>query len=230
MKIRGVIFDVDGVLLDSMPTWHDAGARFLKRLGIEAEEGLGDRLFQETSVSGAEYMIRQYDLDLTVSEVADGINSEMEAFYAHEADFKPGARELIATLEEEQIPMTVATSTDRIYIETVLKRLGVFDLFKGVFCCTDYQTTKSERKIFDLASGLMGTEPEETWLFEDGLYSIRTAKNAGYRTVGVYDRISERDQADIRTLADYYVRDLRDIRVGSGEITALTEGAARRDG
>ena len=38
-KVEGIIFDVDGTLLDTMPVWHDAGARFLATLGIEAEEG-----------------------------------------------------------------------------------------------------------------------------------------------------------------------------------------------
>ena len=51
--IEGAIFDVDGTLLDTMPVWHDAGARYLATMDIEAEEGLGDRLFADKFESGA---------------------------------------------------------------------------------------------------------------------------------------------------------------------------------
>ena len=70
MIIEGAIFDVDGTLLDTMPVWHDAGARFLATLGMEAEEGLGDKLFAETVQTGAEYLIKNYGLKMSRDEVS----------------------------------------------------------------------------------------------------------------------------------------------------------------
>jgi len=52
-KIAGVIFDVDGTLLDTMPVWRNSGARFLESMGIQPEEGLGEKLFSETVETGA---------------------------------------------------------------------------------------------------------------------------------------------------------------------------------
>ena len=57
----------------------------------------------------------------------------------------------------------------------------------------------------------MGTPIEDTWLFEDGLYSIKTAKAEGFKIVGVYDKVSEADQEEIKRYADVYVRDLTEF-------------------
>ena len=60
--IKGAIFDVDGTLLDSMPTWHDLGSRYLRRLGLDAEPGLNEKLFTLSFEEGAAYMRERYHL------------------------------------------------------------------------------------------------------------------------------------------------------------------------
>lgn len=60
--IKGAIFDVDGTLLDTMPIWTNSGANYLASLGIEAEEGLGNKLFAMTVDMGAVYLKETYGL------------------------------------------------------------------------------------------------------------------------------------------------------------------------
>jgi len=57
----------------------------------------------------------------------------------------------------------------------------------------------------------MGTTPEDTWVFEDALYAIRTAKNAGFRTVGVYDPFNIEDMEEIKSICDIYLNKLDDF-------------------
>lgn len=57
----------------------------------------------------------------------------------------------------------------------------------------------------------MQTQPEYTWVFEDGLYAIRTAEAAGFRTVGIYDPVSEKDREEIIRTADFYYESLADF-------------------
>ena len=78
--IRGVIFDVDGVLLNSMPVWENLGELYLNRLGIEAEKGLGDTLFTMSLEEGAGYLISHYNLDKTPEEIVKGLNREAAGF------------------------------------------------------------------------------------------------------------------------------------------------------
>lgn len=211
MSIKGVIFDVDGVLLDTMPVWTDSGARYLASLGIEAESHLGDKLFCMTVEMGAEYLKEHYSLPYTIAEIKAGINGCVEQYYFTEAGFKPGARELLEKLKAAGVPVTIATSTDKYCILAAFDRLGYTDYFDAILTCGEVGASKSEPKIFYEAARIMGTEPSETWLFEDGLYSIKTAKAAGFKTVGIYDSVSEKDQAEIRALADIYLESLNDF-------------------
>lgn len=211
MNLKGVMFDVDGTLLDTMTAWHDDGARYLARFGIEAEPGLGDILFAETALSGAQYLIDHYGLSLSREEVAAGVTQEMEDFYRTEAMPKPGAVALLEALADRNIPMTVVTSTDGRCIDDAFRRLGLHRFFQGIYSAGDMKTTKSEPVIYRAAADRMGTAAAETYLFDDGLYALRAAKSFGYGTVGVYDSVSEADQPAIRRTADYYVNGLCEV-------------------
>ncbi|MDD4377171.1 MAG: HAD family phosphatase [Eubacteriales bacterium] len=206
--IKAAIFDVDGTLLDSMPMWHDAGARYLKTLGIEAEPNMGDKLFVMSMDMSASYLKDNYNLTQTIDEIKTGINKTMEKFYFYEAQPKPGVVDFLDKLEHEKTKMTIATSTDRYVIEAALKRTGLDRYFDGIFTCSEVGKSKSHPDIFYQAAGLMESEPEDTWVFEDGLYAIKTAKIFGFKVVGVYDIISCKDQEEIEKISDIYVKNL----------------------
>ncbi len=208
-----MIFDVDGTLLDSMPVWHNCGVRYLASLGIEAEPGLGDFLFTQTNETGAVYMVDRYGLDKTPEEVADAMSRDMENYYFSSPELKEGARELLDRFMEAGVPMTVATSTDRYLLEGAFRKLGIEHCFMRIFSCGDYGTTKGEPLIFNKAAELLGTDPDSTWVFEDGLYAIRTAAEAGFRTVAVYDELSSGDWDEMTVLADEHVNKLTEFKV-----------------
>ena len=114
-------------------------------------------------------------------------------------------------LKTERIPMTIASSTTEEYIRTAFDRLGYTGYFAEILSCVQWKTSKAEPKIFFEAMKIMGTKPSETWLFEDGLYSVKTAKTAGLKTVGVYDPVSEKEQAELSQKVDIYVRTLEEL-------------------
>lgn len=207
-EVKGVIFDMDGVLLDTMHVWTDAGARYLASLGKEAEPRLGDKLFSMTVDTGAVYLKERYDLPQSISEIIAGINGVVEDYYHFYAPFKPGARALLERLLQAEIPVTIASSTAERYITAAMDRLCAARYFKKILSCVELGTSKSEPKIFFEAMKIMGSEPENTYLFEDGLYSIETAKKAGLNTVGVYDAVSAHEQEKIKETADVYVKSL----------------------
>ena len=218
--IRGAIFDVDGTLLDSMNIWDQAGARYLESLGKEPEQGLNKILFSLSLADGAAYLKKAYDLVQTEEEIHQGVLDVVDAFYRDEAQAKAGVRELLAALSAKGVAMTVATSSDKRQIRTALERLDLAKYFQELFTCGEVGGSKNEPEIFHRAAALMGTTPEDTCVVEDGLYAVRTANNAGYYTIGVYDASSHDDWQDLQKEADLALESLEDVQ---GIIDELTE-------
>ena len=97
--IRGAIFDLDGVLLDSMGIWNDLGARYLRSRNILPEPGLNRLLFSMSMEQGAAYLKEHYPLPQSAAEIRDGIARMLADFYFFEVPAKPGAAELLDFLD-----------------------------------------------------------------------------------------------------------------------------------
>jgi beta-phosphoglucomutase-like phosphatase (HAD superfamily) len=105
--------------------------------------------------------------------------------------------------------MCVATVTDRYLVEETLERLGIRHYFSEIFTCAEVGFGKDKPIIYRKALKHFGTTKEETCIFEDALFALKTAKADGFTTVGVYDRHENR-QNELQSLADYYIRDFAD--------------------
>ena len=197
--IKGVIFDIDGVLLDSMIIWTDLGERYLKSIGKEPEEGLTEKLFSMSMEQGAEYL---KDND---------INNISKNFYYNEVEAKPGVKELLEDFSSRGIKMVAATSSPRGHVERALTRVGLLEFIDRIFTNGEVGVSKHEPDIYNLAAEHMGTAPSETLVFEDSLYALKTAKSAGYVTVGIYDARGEKDQAGLKENAELYLKGYDDL-------------------
>lgn len=209
--IRGVIFDVDGVLLNSMPVWENLGELYLSHMGIQAERGLGETLFTMSLEEGADYLISRYRLNLTREQVVNGLAGEVRSFYAQRVPLKEGVRQFLEEFRERKIPMVIATSGDRENAESALKRLQVFSYFQGLLTCSEIGSGKNQPDIYLAAALHMDTDPEETLVFEDAYHAICTAKRAGFYTAAVYDRSNDRHLAQIWKTADIYLPEFKDF-------------------
>ena len=209
--IKGVIFDVDGTLFDSMGAWHDSGYNVLKSLGIDADKRIGDIFFSMTMDEVVDYIKENFSVNESRDFLKNGIHNQVEYAYRNDIELKPGVMRILDWVKDSKIPATIATSTDRFLIEIGLARLGIENYFDEIYTATEVGKGKNYPDIFQLAMDKMGTKPKETWLFEDGLYSMITAKAYGMPVVGVYDKVSHDDQEAIKQVADIYLEDLRDL-------------------
>ena len=206
--MKGVIFDVDGVLLDSLEIWTDLGARYLTSTGRVPEEGLAEILFSMSMEQGAEYLKEHYSLPETTDAIRQGLQDMLRDFYFHEVQAKPGAGQLLRRIREAGVCITAATSSPREHIERALERNGLLPYIDRIFTNSEIGRSKHFPDIYDAAADHMGCTPEESLVFEDSLYALKTAASAGYHTVGVADRKGEPDQQGLREAADVYVREL----------------------
>lgn len=209
--IRGVIFDVDGTLLDSMPIWENAASRCLRQRGKEPEEDLGKKLFSMSMNQGALYVKETYSLTESVEQIINSVNEIVMDFYEREVCLKPGVRGMLENLKEKNIPVVAATASDRILIERAFSHLEINHYFKKIFTVSETGKGKDSPDIFLMGARELGASPEEIFVFEDGLYAAKTAASAGFHVAGVYDSYSEAEQEELKKTAEIYLGKERNI-------------------
>ena len=210
MRIRGAIFDVDGTLLDSMFIWDTIGETYLRSIGYQPKENLNETFKNMSLRQAARYYQTEYGVTRSIDEIMDGVNAMLERYYRFEVPLKPGVAELLERLRQDGVRLCIATATDRHLVEAALDRCGVLSCFGEIFTCNEVGHGKDEPDIFEAALRSLGTRREETLVFDDALYAVRTAKEAGFPVAAVYDN-HERSQAEVRARSDLYLEDLTQL-------------------
>ena len=211
ITFQGAIFDADGTLLDSMQVWRNLGELYLRSRGIEPEEGLSGKLWPLSYEQGCMYLKRNYGLKESVVEIQQGISAMIEDFYRDKVTLKEGVMDFLERLRQKNISLVIATSGDRELLNAALRRNNIAGYFEAVFTCSELNTDKRHPEIFTACAEELGLKPENIAVFEDVLFALETAKNAGFITFGVEDKSSINDKERIIDLADYYVEDWRNI-------------------
>jgi HAD superfamily hydrolase (TIGR01509 family) len=185
--IRGVILDLDGTLLDSMPLWHEIDLQFLTENGIEPPENISEIVGKMSITEWADYFIRTFRMPYTPEYVIRRIEELAETAYRESIPEKPYVRKFLDALDEAHIPYGVATATYRNSAMAALRRLGLWERMQFVLTGEDVPSGKKNPEIYLLAAQKLGTQPHETLVVEDALHCVRTAAAAGFLTAGVYD-------------------------------------------
>lgn len=211
MEVKGVIFDLDGTLLDSMSVWDHVGRDFLGRHGRVAPSDLNDTVKRMSLAQSSAYFIKEYGLPLTVEEVMAEMYAVVAHAYHEQVPLKPYVLPYLQKLGRENIPYCVATATDRRLALGALERLGVADSFRFILTCDELGVGKDDPAIFATAAARLGVKKEEVLVFEDSLHAVETAAGAGYPVVGVFDEKAKKDEARIRALCKRYIHSFKEL-------------------
>ncbi|MCD8355408.1 MAG: HAD family phosphatase [Clostridia bacterium] len=216
MKLTGAIFDLDGTLLDSMPYWESVGMRFLQERDIPVPDPveLALQLKTMTLPEAGAFFRRDFGVQDSVEDICTQINHMIEDDYHFRAPLKAGVRDMLEEMKQRGIRMCVASATNRMLVETALKRVGVLDYFQFILTCGDLNTSKNLPYIFDECARRLGTQRESTGVFEDSLHCVITASRAGYPVIGVYDASAASEETEIRELCRRYIREWKDFCAG----------------
>lgn len=209
MKIKGAIFDIDGTLFDSMFIWDTIGANYLQSIGFQPKENLNETFRSMSLYQAACYYREEYGVTLSPEEIIDGVNKMIEHYYRDVVVLKEGVREFLERLKEMGVKMCIATASDRHLVEAALNRCRISHFFSDIFTCSSVGHGKDVPIIYREALNHLQTEKQETAVFEDALYAIKTAKNDGFVTIVIYDRF-ENNKEEARALSDYYITDFLD--------------------
>ncbi len=202
---------MDGTLVDSMPFWHNMGRDYLRSRGCEPEDDLNTVLKTQTLAESAVYFREHYGLNETAEQIRAGFDAQIEENYRSRVPAKPGAAGYVRLLAEKGARLCVFSSTPAHLVSMALERLGIRRYFELV--CDTERTGAGKR---DPASYLevldrIGARPEETVMYEDADFAIRTASSAGLHVAAVYDASCRTPEEEIRRTAEWYIRSFAEL-------------------
>lgn len=205
---KGVIFDCDGVLLDSMKMWETMAPRFVESFGLVPEPNLNNIVFSMSMEQGTEYICNKYPINVTPEEALQMLHRDIHDYYCESALAKEGAKELMEMLSAKGIKMNVATSSPNKLVAAALERNGMLKYVNKIFTTSEVGESKHSPLVFNLAAEDMGLTAKDVIVCEDSLYALKTAKAAGFTVIGVYDEYGEADQKGLEESSDLYVEHL----------------------
>ncbi len=197
----GVIFDLDGTLLDTEPLYSQATQKLLDPYGHTYSLELKKKVMGGDSRRGAQMTIDEYDLPMSVNEyLADREVYLLELFPA--SPEMPGASELLTAFRSLHLPIGLATSSHQHLCDIKLKNKSWKSAFTSIVCGDDASVIngKPEPDIFLACAALMGLPAENCIAFEDSPTGIKAARAAGMHVVAVnspYVELKDLGEADM---------------------------------
>lgn len=211
MKYSTYLFDFDGTLVDSMPTYVSVMLRILDENGIGYDKDI-IKIITPLGYSGtAKYYVEHYGLKMSEDEIVRRMQTYIYDEYAHRILAKPDVIETLRQLKSEGKCLNILTASPHSVLDVCLDRLGMRELFTNVWSCDDFETAKSDPQIYISAAERMGVSPSEVLFLDDNLNANKTASAAGMTVCGVFDPSSAEYADEIKAVADYYIESFREL-------------------
>ena len=205
-----LIFDLDGTLIDSTGVWVDVDKIFLARRGVEYSkeyyEGVAHTILQNCATFTKEFL----NLEESCEEIiAEWMELAKDA-YDH-VPLKPGVREYLEQCKAEGERMILLTACVPEHCRTALKRHGLEPYFERLILAQELNMDKKSPEVFLQVAEMMGVKPEDCVLYDDSIAACKSAKQAGLKTVGVFDEHCSENKAELRMICDAFIMSFEDL-------------------
>jgi HAD superfamily hydrolase (TIGR01509 family) len=188
MNIQAIIFDMDGLMLDTEPLYR----KVWKRAAAECGYNLTDEMYRELVGRGRkvaeQILARLFAPDFPMEKFRKlSLEDEVRTFTFDPIETKPGLEEILAFVEARNLPKAVATSTERAIAVPLLTRMNLLPRFRVVATGDEVSRGKPHPDLFMLAAQRLGVAPASCLVLEDSEAGVTAASRAGMRVFLVPD-------------------------------------------
>jgi sugar-phosphatase len=216
--IKAVIFDMDGLLVDSEPLWKRTVAKAYKRIGIDITSVHHREMAGRTTLENAEYFYSRHPWQgPTPQELADSIINDMLVLMKSESRLMPGVHHALQACKKASLPVAIASSSPMLLIDAVVDALKLREHFSHIYSAQFEPHGKPHPGVFLKVAGHFGVAPRDCLVFEDSPAGVLAAKAAGMKCVAV-PHPADKDNPFIRTadiiidsLEEFNAKTLRDL-------------------
>ena len=202
--MKTYLFDFDGTLVDSMPTFVSVMLRILDERNIKYGEDIV-KIITPLGYRGTAEYFRTIGAEESADELVEIMNRYARYEYENNIPAKEGVEETLREMKARGYSLNVLTASPHIALDPCLKRLGIFELFDNVWSCDDFNTTKADPEIYKMAAERLGRAVGEVVFVDDNINAVKTAKAAGMVSVGIYDESGAEFADEFKAAADGYV-------------------------
>ncbi|HEY7275331.1 MAG TPA: HAD family phosphatase [Trebonia sp.] len=182
--IKAIVFDMDGVLIDSEPVWERVRRQFVADRGGRWAEDAQDRMMGMSTAEWSAYISKDFGVRLTPAQVAEQVIAAMAAEYQAHLPLLPGAVDAVRELSARW-PLAVASSAPRSLIEAVLDASGLRPAFAAAVSSEEVARGKPAPDVYLEATARLGVPASACAAVEDSSNGLRSAAAAGLAVIAV---------------------------------------------
>ncbi len=210
--IQAIIFDMDGLLVDSEPFWRIAEQEVFSKVAVPLTE---EMTYQTTGLRTDEVIQYWYQRFPWQGKSLAGVTADLNAtalrLIAENAQPLPGVYEILSFFEAKALPLAVASSSSTELIKAVLNKLSISDLFTVTHSGTLEAKGKPDPAVYLTTSQKLGIQPANCLAWEDSVNGMRAAIRAGMPVIAV------------PAAENYYLPDYEEATLKLPSLTAFTE-------
>ena len=208
-RIAAVVFDLDGVLVDSEAVWDEVRRRFTEENGGRWHEGAQREMMGMSSVEWSRYVRDRLGVDMDPERISIEVADRVADLYRERLPLLPGAVESVGLLAKEW-PLAVASSSNRHVIDLVVELAGLKEEFRATVSSEEVGSGKPAPDVYLEAARRLEVDPGACAAIEDSTNGIRSARAAGMTVIAVPNR-DYPPEAETRGQADRILDSLVDL-------------------